>query len=452
MPRTMPAHLRQPAARARRTDSTNVAMLPSMGIGLGIAVGFYILLIPFAQFYVGDLFLRRGWVPFVEVALMGWSVAILVLKVRKLQRQKHAMLLDVLPTDIADDITPENVGEFIEHVQSLPTRLHESFMVKRMRRGLEHFQVRRSNPEVASMMLSQSEIDAGAVHTSYTLIKVFIWAIPILGFIGTVLGISNAVGAFSGALDAAQDIAVLKNSLNSVTAGLAVAFDTTLIALVISLIISFPASAMQKAEEDLLGWVDAYCNENLLKRLNDAGGVSEVASHTEAIMQALGAAVTENQQTILDDFHAVQEGMVEVQQEQAAMLRSLTEAAQGQLEAMEQRAAEHQQQIEENLERVVSPVDKAMSRLAERGEASTRDTLDAMQTAAQGVLAYCDTLTAGMAAMNKILGELGGKRVVIRKARRKPRFRLFGRRRAKPAPGTPDSKEEARRGEAVPGE
>ena len=450
MPRTMPAHLRQPAARARRTDSTNVAMLPSMGIGLGIAVGFYILLIPFAQFYVGDLFLRRGWVPFVEVALMGWSVAILVLKVRKLQRQKHAMLLDVLPTDIADDITPENVGEFIEHVQSLPTRLHESFMVKRMRRGLEHFQVRRSNPEVASMMLSQSEIDAGAVHTSYTLIKVFIWAIPILGFIGTVLGISNAVGAFSGALDAAQDIAVLKNSLNSVTAGLAVAFDTTLIALVISLIISFPASAMQKAEEDLLGWVDVYCNENLLKRLNDAGGVSEVASHTEAIMQSLGAAVTENQRTILDDFHAVQHNMAELQQEQSAMLQGLAAAVDEQLQAMEQRAAEHQEQIEAGLAKTVAPIDKAMAALSERGEASVRDTAEAMRAAAQGVQAYCDALTEGLGSLNKILGALGGKRVVIRKPRRARRFRLFGGGRERKDPAGMDDKQEERRGEADP--
>jgi biopolymer transport protein ExbB/TolQ len=363
--------------------------------------------------------------------------------VRKLQRQKHAMLLDVLPTDIAEDITAENVGAFIEHVQSLPSRLHASFMVKRMRRGLEHFQVRRSNPEVASMMLSQSEIDAGAIHSSYTLLKVFIWAIPILGFIGTVLGISDAVGAFSGSLDAATDIEVLKTSLNSVTAGLAVAFDTTLIALVISLIISFPASAMQKAEEDLLGWVDAYCNENLLKRLNDAGGVSEVASHTEAIMEALGAAVTENQRTILDDFHAVQQDMAEV-------LQGLATAVDEQLQAMEQRAAEHQKQIEEGLAKTVGPIDQAMATLSERGEASVRDTTEAMQTAAQGVQAYCDALTEGLGSLNKILGELGGKRVVVRKPRRARRFRLFGGgRRKKQAAGT-DDKQEERRGEAGP--
>ena len=33
--------------------------------------------------------------------------------------------------------------------------------------------------------------------------------------------------------------------------------------------IKVPASAMQKSEEDLITWVDEYCNENLLKRLDD---------------------------------------------------------------------------------------------------------------------------------------------------------------------------------------
>jgi hypothetical protein len=66
------------------------------------------------------------------------------------------------------------------------------------------------------------------VQSSYTLSNVFIWAIPILGFIGTVIGIGQAVGAFSGSLDQAQDISLLKKSLNDVTGGLATAFDTTL--------------------------------------------------------------------------------------------------------------------------------------------------------------------------------------------------------------------------------
>ena len=99
----------------------------------------------------------------------------------------------------------------------LPVDPGASFLVNRVRRGLEHFRVRKSSSEVATILASQSEIDATAVDSSYTLLKVFIWAIPILGFIGTVIGISAAVSGFSGSLEAAEDIAVLKGALNNVT-------------------------------------------------------------------------------------------------------------------------------------------------------------------------------------------------------------------------------------------
>jgi len=107
------------------------------------------------------------------------------------------------------------------------------------------------------------------VDSSYVLIKVFIWAIPILGFIGTVLGISDAVSSFGGEMGAAADIEVIKEQLGQVTGGLSEAFDTTLVSLIFSLFVMFPTSVMQKNEEDLLNKVDEYCNEYFLKRLRE---------------------------------------------------------------------------------------------------------------------------------------------------------------------------------------
>ena len=185
------------------------------------------------------------------------------------------MLFDVLPADIAEEINVNNTRLFAEHINSLPGESRQSFLLNRVLRGLEHFRVRRNTQEVASVLSSQSDIDATGVQSSYTVIKVFIWAIPILGFIGTVIGIGDSIGSFTGAMDSAQDVAKLKESLAGVTGGLATAFDTTLIALVMSLLVMFPSRSMQKAEEDLLNWVDEYCKENLLKRLKDATNVQD---------------------------------------------------------------------------------------------------------------------------------------------------------------------------------
>jgi biopolymer transport protein ExbB/TolQ/DNA-directed RNA polymerase subunit RPC12/RpoP len=283
---------RQAGGAGTWSTGTDVSMILSGLIGLALAVAFYGLIIPLNGTYIGDMFLWRGWVPYALVFLMSWSVAILFLKSRKLAQQRRSMLFDLLPTDLATEISENTLDKFVRHIHGLPVEPSQSFLVNRVQRGLEHFRVRKNNPETATMLASQSEIDATAVESSYTLLKVFIWAIPILGFIGTVIGISTAVGGFSESLDRATDVAVLKESLNEVTGGLATAFETTLVALVMSLLVMFPTSSMQKAEEDLLNWVDEYCNENLLKRLDDGGGrIGSLSGGSGDVARAIDAAL-----------------------------------------------------------------------------------------------------------------------------------------------------------------
>jgi len=452
-------------------SAVDVSMLKSLGIGVAAAVVFYILITPLRGYYFAELFLGREWVPFVLVTLMGWAVGILVLKWGTLRRQRGAMLLDVLPSRLGNDISPESVDRFLAQLKRVPPHLRDSLMVNRVRRALEHFKVRKSNPEVASLLASQSDIDASAVESSYTMVRVLIWAIPILGFIGTVLGISEAVGGFSGSLDQAEDIEVLKSSLNDVTAGLAIAFDTTLVALAMSILVSFPAHYLQKAEDDLLNWVDEYCNENLLKRLNDAGSVSDVASHTQEIMRSLGAAVASNQAEIMDDFRAVQKGMARVQDEQIKHFETVAGTIEEQTRAIQQRALSHQERVEQGVESMVEQVRSAMEalsahltrtadahaselesgtqahqeaalaklealaepvgRLAEdmnrTNEEVRRDTADAVREATESVTAYLGAIDEGLTSLNRALKDLGERPVAI--PRRSRWWWPFGRRR-----------------------
>ena len=70
----------------------------------------------------------------------------------------------------------------------------------------------------------------------------------------------------------AADLEVVKSSIGTVTTGLGVAFDTTLLALVMSIFIMLPASSLQKAEEDFLARVDDYCRRHLVARLGHEAG------------------------------------------------------------------------------------------------------------------------------------------------------------------------------------
>jgi len=406
-----------PKAAGGGAERTDVSIVRSCLLGAAVTAAFLLALVVFSKVpvvgYLSELFFKRGWVPFVEVFLMGWSVSILLLKSRKLKRQRASMLFDLLPNDLSDEITEDSVDKFVKHIHSLPVVPGESFLVSRVLRGLEHFRVRKSNPEVASMLASHSEIDANAVQSSYTLLNVFVWAIPILGFVGTVIGISAAVGGFSGSLEAAQDISVLKDSLNNVTGGLATAFDTTLIALVMSMLVMFPSSSMQKAEEDLLNWVDEYCNENLLKRLNDGGDLASVQDTTK-IRKAFDAALAPHHA----ELRAWSEQLKSIGSTLTGQVMEGWSQINKQLDAKQTETAE---QIRD-LDAMAASFLKTMTSLAQETEAVHKQAAGSMRESAESMKAYCTALEQGIAGLNEVLGQLGEKQVVVHTQRRRGWF------------------------------
>jgi biopolymer transport protein ExbB/TolQ len=277
----------------RRAGSPTDQRLSVTGaVAAAATLAFYAAVVfPLSGTYVGELFGARGWVPYVICFLSFWAAVVLLLKYRLVLRQREALDLDLLPERIGARISPDNAAAFTAHLDELPASVAGNALVLRIRRALHHFEARRDAREVVDQLASQAQADADAVESSYTMVRVFIWAVPILGFIGTVIGIGAAVGGFSESVGAAVDLDVMKNSIGSVTTGLAVAFDTTLLALVMSILIMFPASSLQKSEEDFLAAVEDYCDERLVRRLDDAGrgATADASSIERAIAHEMAA-------------------------------------------------------------------------------------------------------------------------------------------------------------------
>lgn len=381
-----PARPKRPPSKKKVSaaveDTSDVPLMYSGLIGVVASVAFLVLTFPVRNLGILQLFWGRGWVPFVLVWLTCWSFAILVLKWKKLQRQRRSMLLDVLPTELSREITLGSLDQFEEHIHGLPGKAGESFLVNRVIRGLEHFRVRKSAAETVTMMESQSDIDANNVSSSYSIVKVFIWALPIMGFIGTVIGISSAVASLAGSLESASDISAIKDSLKDVFGGLGVAFDTTLLALVLSLFVKIPTSALQKAEEDLVTWVDEYCNENLLKRLNDGreGGAERGAGSDGSQLR-----------------EAVKSVMSEWDSKMAEMGRQSVE------------------------------IQKTLADVAVRADAIHKDMAESINGTGQAVQLHFANLERGLNGLNRVLERLGEQQVIVQQVE-KPRRGWFSRR------------------------
>lgn len=121
---------------------------------------------------------------------------------------------------------------------------------------------------------------------SFALSRFMVWAIPILGFIGTVWGISNGIAHFSDAMTATSSVtdvsSMLKNNLPLVTNSLATAFDTTLLALLLSVPLMMTMIWLEKREEAYLIQLDQQWFHEIKPRLQyEVGGLS-TGTHTVA--------------------------------------------------------------------------------------------------------------------------------------------------------------------------
>jgi len=270
-----------------KKSPTDVSLVAS-GILAGILTTVFYAFVVSAlrENYLGQLLGSRGWVPYAITFLAFWAIVKLSIKCFKLSRQTRTLKLELLPEEMSEQITRDNAHAFCRQVEGVVKKPSTSILAHRIIMTLEHFEARGDVQEAYQQLKTQADTDANAIESSYSMLKVFIWAIPILGFIGTVLGIGQAVGGFSASVEAAQSLEVLKESLGSVTLGLGVAFDTTLLALVVSVVIMFPASSLQKAEEDFLLQVEQYCNSRLLCRLDD-GHVEPEVEPEVVIRQAI---------------------------------------------------------------------------------------------------------------------------------------------------------------------
>mgnify|MGYP001336151869 CR=1 FL=1 len=136
--------------------------------------------------------------------------------------------------------------------------LGKGILYKRFLNLIETWKESNSREAVLETIDSNSDGYENSMSASYLIPKLFVWAIPIFGFIGTVMGIGSAVAQFDSFLGKADEIAVLKDGLVEVTKGLGTAFDTTLLALLISLLAILPITLAERNELRLLNKIDFW--------------------------------------------------------------------------------------------------------------------------------------------------------------------------------------------------
>lgn len=190
-----------------------------------------------------------------------WAALILQSRYREVIRQRRAFGMGLLPTDEGARILPEDARPLARKVEQL-TSGRPFVLANMIRLGLGKFAISKSAPDVAEVVRNQADVELSRLVTGMATVNYLAWAIPAIGFVGTVRGLGGAFGANSPQIEVFTEQA--KDQLK-------IAFDCTLVALLLSLVVMYFIHALQRAEETLVTDAQQYCQEHLLLRLYDPG-------------------------------------------------------------------------------------------------------------------------------------------------------------------------------------
>ncbi len=197
-------------------------------------------------------------VEYIMTAMFLVGTAALAIKALDITRQYRGLarpLLSPIPRggQPATDCEP-----LAGQLERAPMGQQDSYRVRRLRDALEHVRRTGSADALDEHMKYLADLDADRLHSSYGLVRVIIWAIPILGFLGTVIGITMAIGKLAPE--------ALETSLPTVMKALSVAFYTTIQALGLSIVLMFAQYFTNQKESALLAGVDRRVEEELAGR------------------------------------------------------------------------------------------------------------------------------------------------------------------------------------------
>jgi biopolymer transport protein ExbB/TolQ len=192
-----------------------------------------------------------------------WAGLILLSRYREVLRQRKAFGLDLLPTDEGARILPEDARPLARKVDAVTARHGRSILANMTRLGLNKYAISKSAPDVAEVVRNQADVEQARFIASMGTVNYLAWAIPAIGFLGTVRGLAGGMSM------AGSDEANIGRFIRQATDQLGIAFDCTFVALALSLILMYFLHAVQRSEEVLLIDCQDYCQEHLLLRLYD---------------------------------------------------------------------------------------------------------------------------------------------------------------------------------------
>jgi biopolymer transport protein ExbB/TolQ len=222
-----------------------------------------------------DYIVQRSWYVVMKdyeqeacFVLMFWAMAIMGYKAKRALDERKMFQQPLLNATEGTSILPEDARELSRPIQALPESKQNLLLPRSLLTALQRFGSTRNIADVSHAVKETCDTESERLDSELAMVRYIAWAIPSIGFIGTVRGIGEALGQAHRAVEG--DIA-------GVTVSLGVAFNSTFIALVISIVIMFFTHQLQLLQEKTVLDTQHYVDGNLIRYLRVREPAREVA-------------------------------------------------------------------------------------------------------------------------------------------------------------------------------
>jgi len=187
-----------------------------------------------------------------------WSFAIMGYKAFTVRRSQSLLGQDLLRLPEGMKILPEDSRDFARQVETLPAEMRGELLPRALLTGLHRFGSTRNIQDVSTAIHGVCELEFGRLDSELSMVRYVAWAIPAFGFIGTVRGIGEAL---------LQAHRAVEGDVSGVVAGLGTAFNSTLVALALSIVVMLMLHQIQLQQERIVLDTEEYLDQSVVRQM-----------------------------------------------------------------------------------------------------------------------------------------------------------------------------------------
>lgn len=186
-----------------------------------------------------------------------WSWFEVKEKLKYIARERRAFKLNLIPTGEKLVFLPSDVNNLKFKLIEFERR-EKYILSDLLKKACTKYRASGSLSELIDIVSIQIEVSQEKAEGDQSVIRYLTWVIPSIGFVGTVIGISQAL------------MVANSGDMEKITTLLGVAFDTTLVALLLSIIIMWFVHQLQEETDRFHSDLKEFVIENLINKIENS--------------------------------------------------------------------------------------------------------------------------------------------------------------------------------------